>query len=283
MNVGVIGSGLMGTEIAMVFAQHQYNVVLVDNSATALEQSKKKIDLIIKKGKERGLFSKDDSSNILNNISLEADFNSACNFDLAIEAVFEKITIKEKVLKELDQKMPMDSIIASNTSSISITTLSSFLMKERRKLFLGTHFFSPVTRMKLVEVIPCIDTDKECLDSIVSLCAKISKKGIAIKDVVGFAVNRLLHAMIIEAVRLVEEGVASPEDIDTACQLGLGHPIGPFQLLDLTKNSLSLDVQTILENAYGERFKPRPLLKQMVSAGYDGKHVGRGWYNYDKK
>ena len=282
-NVGVIGSGLMGTEIAMVFAQHQYKVVLIDNSPVALEQSKKKIDLILKKGIDRGLLTKDDSSNILNNISLEADFNSASNFDLAIEAVFEKISIKENVLKELDQKMPIDSIIASNTSSISITTLSSFLKEERRKLFLGTHFFSPVTRMKLVEVIPCIDTDKECLDSIVSLCTKISKKGIAIKDVVGFAVNRLLHAMIIEAVRLVEEGVASPQDIDTACQLGLGHPIGPFQLLDLTKNSLSVDVQTILENAYGERFKPRPLLKQMVSAGYDGKHVGRGWYNYDKK
>jgi len=196
-NVGVIGSGLMGTEIAMVFAQHHYKVVLIDNSPVALEQSKKKIDLVLKKGIDRGLLSKVDSSNILNNISLEADFNSASNFDLAIEAVFEKISIKENVLKELDQKMPIDSIIASNTSSISITTLSSFLKEERRKLFLGTHFFSPVTRMKLVEVIPCIDTDKECLDSIVSLCTKISKKGIAIKDVVGFAVNRLLHAMII--------------------------------------------------------------------------------------
>ena len=175
-NVGVIGSGLMGTEIAMVFAQHQYKVVLIDNSTVALEQSKK-IDLILKKGIDRGLLTKDDSSNILNNIRLEADFNSASNFDLAIEAVFEKISIKENVLKELDQKMPIDSIIASNTSSISITTLSSFLKEERRKLFLGTHFFSPVTRMKLVEVIPCIDTDKECLDSIVSLCTKISKKG----------------------------------------------------------------------------------------------------------
>ena len=139
-NVGVIGSGLMGTEIAMVFAQHQYKVVLIDNSPVALEQSKK-IDLILKKGIDRGLLTKDDSSNILNNIRLEADFNSARNFDLAIEAVFEKISIKENVLKELDQKMPIDSIIASNTSSISITTLSSFLKEERRKLFLGTHFF----------------------------------------------------------------------------------------------------------------------------------------------
>ena len=176
-NVGVIGSGLMGTEIAMVFAQHHYKVVLIDNSPVALEQSKKKIDLILKKGMDRSLLTTDDSSNILNNISLEADFNSARNFDLAIEAVFEKISIKENVLKELDQKMPIDSIIASNTSSISITTLSSFLKQERRKLFLGTHFFSPVTRMKLVEVIPVLIQIKNVSIALFSLPKWQKKKG----------------------------------------------------------------------------------------------------------
>jgi len=178
----------------------------------------------------------------------------------------------------LDRLVSNDCVLASNTSSISITTLASKVSEARRSRFIGTHFFSPVSRMKLVEVIPGLDTDPLIVDQMMNACREIGKTPIEVKDVVGFAVNRLLHAMMIEATRLVEEGVASPEDIDVACRLGLGHPIGPFQLMDATQISLSLQVQEILCEAYGDRFKPRPIMKQMVGAGYNGKKSGRGWY-----
>jgi 3-hydroxybutyryl-CoA dehydrogenase len=136
--------------------------------------------------------------------------------------------------------------------------------------------------MKLVEVIPTMDSDPAFVDQVMQTLAAIGKTPIRVKDVVGFAVNRLLHALVIESIRLVEEGVCSPADIDTACKLGLGHPIGPFELLDNTANSLSQSVHEILYSAYGERFLPRPLLRQMVEAGYNGRKAGRGWYRYDK-
>lgn len=136
--------------------------------------------------------------------------------------------------------------------------------------------------MQLVEVIPGIDTSEDTVGRIMEFSREIGKVPIRVKDVVGFAVNRVLHAFMIEAMRLVEEGVCTPEEVDTACRLGLGHPIGPFQLMDATQNSLSLQVQGILHEAYGERFRPRPILKQMVRAGYNGKRAGRGWYRYGK-
>jgi len=137
--------------------------------------------------------------------------------------------------------------------------------------------------MKLVEVIPGLDTDTQTLETVLAVCREIGKTPIKVKDVVGFAVNRILHAFMIEAIRLVEEGVATPEEIDLACKLGLGHPVGPFELNDAVSNSLSLQVQEILHQLYGPRFLPRPLLKQMVQAGYNGKKAGRGWYRYDNK
>ena len=199
-----------------------------------------------------------------------------------IEAVFESEAVKAQVYRSLGEICQPDCIITSNTSSIPISTLASYLGPSRRANFVGTHFFSPVSRMKLVEVIPGLDTAESTVEVVMDACREVGKTPIRVKDVVGFAVNRILHAFIIEAVRLVEEGVATPEDIDIACKLGLGHPIGPFELLDATQNSLALQVQSILQDAYGDRFQPRPLLKQMVKAGYNGKRAGRGWYKYGK-
>ena len=156
-------------------------------------------------------------------------------------------------------------------------TLSAALAPERRAAFLGTHYFSPVSRMQLVEVIPGFETDPEISARIVELLRAIGKSPVMVKDVAGFAVNRLLHAMLIEAVKLVEEGVATPEDIDTACRLGLGHPVGPFSLMDVVTSDLCLQVQDILHEAYGERFRPPALLKQRVAAGYGGGRGRRGW------
>ncbi len=136
--------------------------------------------------------------------------------------------------------------------------------------------------MRLVEVIPAVDTDAAYVEAITETLTAIGKAPVRVKDVVGFAVNRLLHALVIESVRLVEEGVCSPADIDAACKLGLGHPIGPFELMDNTQISLSLRVHEILNQAYGERFLPRPLMRQLVAAGYNGRKAGRGWHRYDQ-
>ena len=167
-------------------------------------------------------------------------------------------TLKRSVFARLDALLPPNAGLTSNTSSISIASLSAALSDMRRQRFLGTHFFLPVSRMQLVEVIPTGDTDPRFIDEVSETLAGIGKTPIRVKDVVGFAVNRLLHALVIESIRLVEEGVCSPSDVDTACKLGLGHPIGPFELLDNTANSLSQSVHEILHEAYGDRFLPRP-------------------------
>jgi 3-hydroxybutyryl-CoA dehydrogenase len=282
-NVGVVGAGLMGSEIALVFALAGKDVLLNDANEENLVRAKKNLEGILHRGVGRGFYEDDDIVPTLGRIHTTTDLENYSDRELVVEAVFEDEAVKAAVFAKLDEIVPENCIIASNTSSISITGLSSHVSAQRRSRFIGTHFFSPVSRMKLVEVIPAMDTARDTVDATMQVCKESGKTPIEVKDVVGFAVNRLLHALVIESMRLVEEGVATPQDIDVACKLGLGHPIGPFQLLDLTQNSLSLQVQGILHEAYGERFKPRPILKQMVQAGYNGKKAGRGWYKYDKK
>ncbi len=280
--VGVVGAGLMGSEIALVFALANKDVLLSDTSKEALDRARNNLEGVLQRGVGRGFYEAEQVEPTLSRIRTTTDLGNFSDRDLVVEAVFEDELVKANVFKTLDGIVPEHCIVASNTSSISITALSSHLSAQRRGRFVGTHFFSPVSRMKLVEVIPAMDTTDETVEVTMAACREAGKTAIKVKDVVGFAVNRVLHALVIEAIRLVEEGVATPEDIDLACKLGLGHPIGPFQLLDVTQNSLSLQVQGILHEAYGERFKPRPLLKQMVQAGYNGKRAGRGWYKYDK-
>ena len=190
---------------------------------------------------------------------------------------------KSDVFLKLDKILPNDCIVASNTSSISITVLSASLSDHRQANFLGLHFFSPVHRMKLVEVISAMDTSQRATELATEACIEAGKVPIQVKDVVGFAVNRMLFALWNEALRLVEEGACTPEDIDTGCKLGLGHPVGPFELMDLTSNTLNLQVGEILKDAYRDRFLPRPILKQIVAAGRAGRKTGRGWYRYDEK
>ena len=281
--VGVIGAGLMGSEIALVFALAGKQVLLSDTTEEALSRARDTLARILEKGVSRGFYQSADVAPALQRIRTTTSLADFSDFELVVEAVFENEDVKAQVFRALDGVLHADCIIASNTSSISITGLAAHVSPPRRSRFVGTHFFSPVSRMKLVEVIPGLDTAQSTVDSAMQACRDAGKTPIKVKDVVGFAVNRVLHALVIEAVRLVEEGVATPEDIDLACKLGLGHPIGPFELLDVTQNSLSLQVQGILHDAYGERFQPRPLLKQMVQAGYNGKKAGRGWYKYEKK
>lgn len=277
--VGVIGAGLMGSEIALVFALSGHHVLLTDRSDEILSQALARLASILDKGIARGFYTKESAGRALPLIEVTTDRERFVDREFVTEAVFEREEIKAEVFRDLDRICGDECIITTNTSTIPISVLASYLRPERRGKFVGTHYFSPVSRMKLVEVIPGLETTPETMETAMRLCRELGKTPIAIKDVAGFAVNRLLHVMMIEAVRLVEEGVASPEDVDTACRLGLGHPMGPFELMDATTSSLCLQAQEIMQEAYGERFRPRPLLKQRVRAGLVGGRGKPGWRN----
>jgi 3-hydroxybutyryl-CoA dehydrogenase len=275
--IGVVGAGLMGAEIALVYALAGHDVLLSDTSAENLAAATKRLGTILDKGVTRGFYKAEATAPALARIATTTDLARFADRDAVTEAVFEDEAVKAAIWRRLDAVCKPDCLFASNTSSIAISALASYVGEARRKNFLGTHYFSPVSRMKLVEIIPAFETSEAAVETAMRLCRGAGKTPIRVKDVVGFAVNRVLHAFLIEAVKLVEEGVATPRDIDTACRLGLGHPIGPFELLDATTSSLSLQVQEILFEAYGERFRPPALLKQKVKAGYIGKKVGKGW------
>jgi 3-hydroxybutyryl-CoA dehydrogenase len=280
--IGVVGAGMMGSEIALMFALAGHPTILSDQEGAAAEAALARLGKVIEQGVARGFWTEEAAETARLNLKAVGGLEDHADRDFVIEAVFENAPLKREIFARLDATLSPDAGMASNTSSISITSLSAALGPDRRSRFLGTHFFSPVSRMRLVEVIPTMDTDPAFADQVSETLASIGKTPIRVKDVVGFAVNRLLHALVIESIRLVEEGVCLPADIDRACKLGLGHPIGPFELLDNTQNSLSQSVHEILHQAYGERFLPRPLLRQMVDAGYNGRKAGRGWYRYDK-
>jgi len=253
--IGVVGAGLMGREIALVFALAERAVTLVDTQQSALTAAQEKLAATVDKGIARGIL-QPTARAALDRIKPTLDNAALSDCHLVVEAVFEDEAVKAGVLGNLDKVCKQDCVIATNTSTIPISTLAQYVCEERKARFLGTHFFSPA---------------KEA-----------GKTPIRVRDVTGFAVNRVLHAFVIEAIRLVEEGVATPEDIDVACKLGLGHPIGPFELMDLTSSSLCLQVQEILQEAYGERFRPRPLLKQRVRAGLVGGPRAPGWLKRDR-
>jgi 3-hydroxybutyryl-CoA dehydrogenase len=277
MKAGVVGAGLMGAEIALVFALGGNEVLLNDRDEAALDRGMARIAEVLRRGVDRGSYTPDQADEALAHIRTTADLADFADRRIVTEAVFEALEVKTAVLQALDATCAADCVIASNTSTIPISTLAGALLPARRRRILGTHYFSPVSRMSLVEVIPGFDTDTDVVGEIADLMRAIGKTPIVIKDVAGFAVNRMLHAMMIEAVRLVEEGVASPQDLDTACRLGLGHPIGPFALMDVVSSDLCVQVQTILQDAYGERFRPPALLKQRVAAGLGGGRSRRGW------
>ena len=275
--IGVVGAGLMGAEIALVYALAGYDVLLSDRTEGALKSALDRLAGILDQGAARGFYKEAEKLPALSRIAVTTDLARFADREMVTEAVFEDEAVKAEIFQTLDKICRPDALIASNTSSIAISTLASRVRPERRPNFLGTHYFSPVSRMKLVEVIPHFETAEPMIERALAYCRDAGKTPIRVKDVVGFAVNRVLHAFVIEAIKLVEEGVATPEDIDLACKLGLGHPIGPFELMDVTTSSLCLQVQEILHTAYGARFRPPALLKQRVNAGYLGRRAGRGW------
>jgi 3-hydroxybutyryl-CoA dehydrogenase len=278
MKIGVVGAGLMGAEIALVFALAGHDLLLADQGVAQVGAALDRLKGLITKGVNRGIYAKDHAEQSIARIRA-GDLREFGDREFVTEAVFEDRAVKADVLEVIDRVTSPACIIATNTSTIPISTLALSVSQERRRRFIGTHYFSPVSRMKLVEVIPGFETAEAVVVSTIGLCESMGKKAIQVKDVAGFAVNRVLHMFLIEAVRLVEEGVATPADIDAACKLGLGHPMGPFELMDMTTSSLCLQAQEIMQEAYGERFRPRPLLKQRVRAGYVGGRGARGWHS----
>lgn len=276
-SIGVIGGGLMGTEIALALALAGRSVQLVDVSEDALTGARERLVGALVKGVSKELYGQSTADRARDSIQFGVGATQVARCDLVIEAVFEDLSVKTSVLQEVDRLCSSATVFATNTSTIPISTLAASLSEDRAARFVGAHFFSPASRMRLVEVIPGFNTSDETVQTICHLLREIGKHPILVKDVAGFAVNRMLHVFLIEAVRLVEEGVATPEDIDAACRLGLGHPMGPFELMDATTSSLCLQAQELMHEAYGERFRPRPLLKQRVRAGLTGGRHRAGW------
>lgn len=275
--IGVVGAGLMGAEIALVYALAGHRVLLNDVSEDKLEAARARLADIVDKGLKRGFVAAARAEGALDRLETTTELARFAECDAITEAVFEDEAVKAAAWRALDAVARPHCIFASNTSTLPISSLAAAVAPARRPRFIGTHYFSPVSRMKLVEVIPAFDTSEETVATTTRLCRDADKVPIRVKDVAGFAVNRALHAFMIEAVRLVEEGVVGAEEFDTACRLGLGHAVGPFELMDLVSSSLCLQVQEILHEAYGERFRPPALLKQKVRAGHDGRRVGIGW------
>jgi 3-hydroxybutyryl-CoA dehydrogenase len=276
----VVGAGMMGAEIALSFALHGAEVLLKDINLDLAKGGKNRIEGILAKWTEKGNIEKEEVGKVIGRIIPQDDYSGFEDVDLVIEAALEDFTIKSQVFKELDEVCKQECIFATNTSSIPVAQLAAVTLRTDR--FIGMHFFSPASIMKLVEVIPGLDTSKKTTDKTMAIAREIGKEPIQAPDCAGFLVNRLLFAFFNEAWRVVNEGAATPEDIDKAVKLGLGHPVGIFQMQDLVGLDNALAISNILYEEYGERYKPSPLLKRKVAANHIGKKVKKGWYDYSK-
>jgi 3-hydroxybutyryl-CoA dehydrogenase len=283
--VGVLGAGMMGSDIALCCALAGYDVLMKEINLDLAKEGVARIGKSLQKWSEKGRIKADaqKQKEAIARITPTDSFDGFEDVDLVIEAIFEDLNIKAENYNKLEEICKDSCIIASNTSSIPITKLGATLRNPKKRAnFLGLHFFSPASIMKLVEVISGEDTSPETAEKAFAFCASIGKTPIKVSDCAGFVVNRILGAINNEAIRLYEEGVASPEDIDKACQLGLGHPIGPFALMDQISNELNLKISRIFHEIYGERFRPRPAMVRKVDAGHFGRKTGKGWLDYGK-
>ena len=277
--VGVLGGGLMGSGIAQVSAQAGFDTVVRDLSEPIMEKSRRGIEKVLAKGIERGKVTPDQRDAALSKLSFTTELGELGECDIIIEAVVEDLEMKNAMWKDLDAICPADTIFASNTSSLTIAAMAAACGRPDRML--GLHFFNPVPLMKLVEVVRTITTSDETAETAFEFAKKLGKEPIRAKDNSGFVVNLLLIPYMLDAINALEANVASIEDIDKAMQLGAGHPMGPFTLLDFVGLDTTYKIAEIMFDEYREkRYAPPPLLKRMVIAGMYGRKSGKGFYDY---
>jgi 3-hydroxybutyryl-CoA dehydrogenase len=277
--VGIIGAGTMGNGIAQACAVVGISAIVQDVNAGALEKALKTVASSLDRLIKKGTMTEDQKSLALARIKTTTDIAELVNTDIVIEAATENEALKIKILQAVDAILPAATIIATNTSSISITKLATATKRADR--FVGMHFFNPVPLMALVEVIRGLQTSEATLDAVSSLAKALGKTPIGVKNSAGFVVNRILCPMINEAIFTLQEGLATAEEIDLGMKLGTNQPIGPLALCDLIGLDVQLAVMQVLYNSFDDsKYRPAPLLKEMVDAGRLGRKTGQGFYRY---
>lgn len=277
--VGVVGCGLMGSGIAQVAAAAGYDTVVREVDDERLEKGMAAIDRFLSKSVEKGKLAEKEREQLLARITPTTSLGEFSETDIVVEAVVEDLEIKKALFAELDDILKPETIRCSNTSSLCITEMAAATRQPER--FIGLHFFSPVPLMNVVEVIPTLMTPEDVTEAVSELARSLGKTPIRAPDRPGFIVNRLLVPYLLDAIRALEEGVGSRDDIDAGMKLGCGHPMGPLELLDFVGLDTTYYIANIMYEEFREtRFAPPPLLRRMVLAGHLGRKSGRGFYEY---
>ena len=277
--VGVVGCGLMGSGIAQIAAQAGYDVVVREIDDDALAKGKGRIEKFLGKAVAKGKMSEEDMAGVMAKMTFTTSLSDFGSCDLVVEAIIENLDIKKALFAELDGICPAHTIFSSNTSSLAVGDMA--IATKRAANFVGLHFFNPVPLMKLVEVVRTLETSDEVFDAACAFGEKVGKVVVRAKDTPGFVVNLLLVPYLLDAIRALESGVATKEDIDNGMKLGCGHPMGPLQLLDFVGLDTTMYIADIMFHEFKQfRYSAPPMLRRLVAAGRNGMKSGRGFYDY---